>query len=146
MKDDAIAEIVGVILIIAITVAVAAVVASYALDLGSALKKPYQVYFNINRPSPNDSVVITNVGGTDQDFLKTIEISYTNATGIQTAFAQPNAIITSNSGYASGDLTNKSTTSFELSPSIVDSYGNCNVIVRGTFLDGTQQVLVRGTV
>ncbi len=42
-----VAEVVGVILILAITVAVAAIVAAYALGMGSSIKKPYEVYFTI---------------------------------------------------------------------------------------------------
>ena len=78
MKDDAVAEVVGVILIVAITVIIAAIVAAYAYNMVS-IKKPYQVYFKLDKPAPLDNVIITNAGGMDLSMLKTIEVSYTNA-------------------------------------------------------------------
>ena len=109
MKDDAAAEVIGVILIVAITVIIATIVAAFAFGMGSSIKKPYEVYFKLDKPAPMDYIVITNFGGTDLNMLHKLEISYTTASGIQTEFAEPSAIISSNPGHASGDLSNQIT-------------------------------------
>ena len=146
MKDDAVAEVIGVILIVAITVIVAAIVAAFAYNMVS-IKQPYQVYFKLDKPAPLDNVIITNAGGTtDLTMLKTIEISYTNAAGIQTSFDTPENIIAASSGHASGDLSNQITSSLLLDHTMVKPNGQCHVVVRGTFVDDTQQVLMQGDI
>lgn len=145
MKDDAVAEVIGVILIIAITVAIAALVAAYAFNMGS-IKKPYMVYFKLDKPAPLDNVIITNAGGTDLALLKKIEVSYTNISGVQTSFDTPDNIISTSSGHASGDLSNQITSSLNLDATMVEPNGLCHVVVRGTFADGSQQVLMQGDI
>ncbi len=98
MKDDAVAEVVGVILIIAITVVVAAIVAAFAMGMGSSIKKPYMVYYTLDRSTPSTNIIITNIGGPDIALLQKVEISYTNNLGQQTNFAEPAAIKTNNLG------------------------------------------------
>ena len=146
MKDDGVAEVIGVILIVAITVVVAAIVAAFALGMGSSIKKPSQVYFTLEKSAPNNFIVITNYGGTDLALLKTVDISYTDKFGIQTDFKTPAEIINSNPGLASGDLCVQYGTSLEIDPALVMSGGQCHVVVRGTFVDGSQHVLVTGDI
>lgn len=144
MKDDGASEVIGVILIVVITLVVAALVAAFAFNMGM-MKKSYQVYFTIDKPAPNDNISINNLGGTDLAFLKKIEISYTDATGVQTTFQTPDVIIAASGGHVSGDSNLLSQTSkLELDNTIVQPYGTCHVVVRGTFIDGTQQVLTTG--
>jgi len=145
MRDDAVAEVVGVILIVAITVIIAAIVAAYAYNMGT-IKKPYMVYFKLDKPAPLDNVIITNAGGTDLNLLKTIEVSYTNTAGIQTSFDTPANIIASSDGHASGDLSDQVTSSLLLDNTMVKPNGQCHVAVRGTFKDGTQQLLMTGDI
>ncbi len=47
MKDDGASEVIGVILIVVITLVVAALVAAFAFNMGM-MKKSYQVYFTID--------------------------------------------------------------------------------------------------
>ena len=145
MKDDAVAEVIGVILIVVITVVIAAIVAAFAFNMGS-IKKPYMVYFKLDKPAPLDNVIITNAGGIDLGLLQKIEISYTNVADMQTSFDTPENIISTSSGHASGDLSNQVTSSLNLDSTMVKPNGQCHVIVRGTFADGTQQVLMQGDI
>ena len=146
MKDDGAAEVIGVILIVAITVVLAAVIAAYAFGLGSSIKKPYQVYFSLSRSAPLNDVVITNYGGTDLSDLSAVEVSYTDNTGHQTDFQDPATIVTSNSPHASGALSTQYGTTLDLDSTIVNSYGSCRIVVRGTFKDGSKQVLLQGDI
>lgn len=147
MKDDAVAEVVGVILIIAITVVVAAIVAAFAIGMGSSIKKPYQVYFTLERSTPSTNIIITNIGGQDLKLLTGIEISYTDASGSQLDFHDPQYIIDHSSGLANGASTCMQVAdSLELDSSMVKPSGACHVVVRGNFVDGSQQVLMQGDV
>jgi len=145
MKDDAVAEVVGVILVVAITVVIAALVAAYAINMGT-IKKPYIAYYKLDKPAPLDNVIITNAGGTDLALLQKIEISYTNISGGQTPFNTPENIIATSGGHANGDLSNQITSSLHLDSTMVKPNGLCHVIIRGTFADGSQQVLMQGDI
>ncbi len=147
MKDDAVAEVVGVILIIAITVVIAAIVAAFAMGMGSSIKKPYTVYFKLDKSGPTGNITITNFGGKDLSYLQNpVEISYTNTAGVQTAFDTPANIIINTGGHAYGTLSNQFASEFELDTSIVQSDGQCHVIVIGNFTGGSQQVIMQGDI
>ncbi len=112
MKDDAASEVVGVILIVAITVVVAAVVAAFAFGMDNSIKKPHAVYFTVDRNNYNNDITITNIGGADLALLRDpVTISYTDSTGTQTTFDTPANIIASSGGLASGDLSKLSSNS-----------------------------------
>lgn len=146
MKDDAAAEVVGVILVVAITVVIAALVAAYAISMGSSIKQPYQVFFSLSKTAQNNDVVITNFGGTGLNVLTDIEVSYTDYNGHQTDFQDPQTIVTNNSPHASGYLSTQYGTTLDLDSTMVNPNGACHVVVRGTFKDGSQQLLLQGDV
>ena len=145
MRDDGAAEVIGVILIIGITVVIAAVVAAFAMGMGSSVKKNvYQAYFTIDRSDMYNDVTITNVGGKDINLLTdSIEISYTNATGVQTPYDTPSDIVADSGGLAHGDLSNLPASQLVLSPSMIDPNGQCHILIKGTFVDGDQQLLLQ---
>ncbi len=69
-NDDAVSAVIGVILMVAITVILAAVIAAFVFGMGSSIKKTYVVSFTIDRTSDGD-IVITNTGGPDVAKLAT---------------------------------------------------------------------------
>lgn len=147
MKDDAASEVIGVILIVAITVVIAAVVAAFAFGMNNSIKKPHAVYFTIDRNNINNDVTITNIGGPDISLLiDPVEISYTDSSGTQTGFDNPVNIISTSGGLASGDLSKLSTTQLTLDPTMIKPDGQCHIVIRGTFTDGTQQVLMQSDI
>lgn len=147
MKDDAAAEVIGVILIVVITVVVAAIVAAFAFGMNNSIKKPHAVYFTVDRNNMNNDITITNIGGPDISLLvDPVEISYTDSSGTQTGFENPTDIISASGGLASGDLSKLSATQLTLDPTMVKPDGRCHIVVRGTFTDGTQQVLMQSDI
>ena len=82
-NDEAVSAVIGVILMVAITVILAAVIAAFVFGMGSSIKKTYVVSITIERTSSGD-VYVTNTGGPDAGSLSslTIACSDTKASGV----------------------------------------------------------------
>ncbi len=79
-NDEAVSAVIGVILMVAITVILAAVIAAFVFGMGSSIKKTYIVSFTIDRTASGD-IVVTNTGGPDVNNLQSIPtVSYSGAT------------------------------------------------------------------
>ncbi len=129
-NDEAVSAVIGVILMVAITVILAAVIAAFVFGMGSSIKKTYVVSFTIDRTS-SGAVVVTNTGGPDVSKLTpqaAVPINVT-ITG-QTKANMDAAIATANGLCHVGD-----------SITITGVASNAHVIVSGTFLDGSSDVL-----
>ena len=95
-NDDAVSAVIGVILMVAITVILAAVIAAFVFGMGSSIKKTYTVSFTIDRSTANGGgIIVTNNGGPDVGKLAAtnpLKITYTavgvsGAAGAQTLYA-----------------------------------------------------------
>ncbi|MEM2895054.1 MAG: type IV pilin N-terminal domain-containing protein, partial [Archaeoglobaceae archaeon] len=68
MDEKGVSPVIGVILMVAITVILAAVIASFVFGLGGTVKRTYNVAFSVT--TVNQSyVVVTFQGGPDVQFL-----------------------------------------------------------------------------
>lgn len=61
--DDAVSPVIGVILMVAITVILAAVIASFVLGLGQQTSQPPQASFGFDYDSGNSIVTVSHEGG-----------------------------------------------------------------------------------
>ncbi|MDO9326153.1 MAG: type IV pilin N-terminal domain-containing protein [Methanoregula sp.] len=116
-NEDAVSPVIGVILMVAITVILAAVIAAFVFGMAGNISKTKTVAFTVQRTGAT-TVVITNNGGQDVSTLSSVVIS---------AGAVTNGAISTAVG---------STGAFAAGP------GPAHVIVTGTFTDGTSQVLL----
>jgi len=68
--DRAVSPVIGVILMVAITVILAAVIGAFVLDLGSGVQENAQAGANVDFDSTNDQVSITYSTNQNADYLK----------------------------------------------------------------------------
>jgi archaeal type IV pilus assembly protein PilA len=115
-NDEAVSPVIGVILMVAITVILAAVIAAFVFGMAGQLQKTKIVAVTPHRDTPTQ-ISVTNFGGQDITTLSRIDV-----TGDITGTV---GIVTGNQKIFTGLTT-----------------GTKHVIIVGTFTDGTQQVLL----
>ncbi|MDF1557115.1 MAG: type IV pilin N-terminal domain-containing protein [ANME-2 cluster archaeon] len=132
-NDDAVSPVIGVILMVAITVIMAAVIAALVFGVGSGVQKQYMVGAVISQISPSQ-IDVTYLGGGDADYVDFITVRVTTSDGvvINRYFNDKN----SSNGIA--DIE-PGTTSIVRSNNF--TYVD-HVTVIATFLDGSQQVIM----
>jgi flagellin-like protein len=119
-NDEAVSPVIGVILMVAITVILAAVIAAFVFGMAGNIQKTKIVSFSVSRPNPG-MVTVTFQGGQDAATL--------------------NATFWSVNGLAAGDDTNKTVGhSFTFAAA-----ANGHIVGVGTFTDGSKQVIVDTT-
>ena len=118
-KDDAVSPVIGVILMVAITVILAAVIAAFVFNMAGTINTSYIVVTTANQVTEND-IDITYQGGPDHDSLNWINISVDNTMEHQELNPDVGYTWTSANGSAERD----------------------HVIVAGHFVDGTEQVIL----
>ncbi len=125
MDEKGVSPVIGVILMVAITVILAAVIASFVFGMGSSVKKTYNVAVTAQQQGTN--VIVTLQGGPDVPSLSSINVTCTDSSGTSTT-ATLGTTVGSSVTLACG------------------TGGADRVLVVGTFQDGTQQVLLDTTV
>jgi flagellin-like protein len=122
-REDAVSPVIGVILMVAITVILAAVIAAFVFGMASGVSKTKTVAATATQVG-ND-IIVTWQGGQDNAYTSAYNISITNSANTQgNAHALP-AIV----GNAS-KFTNLGTSSQD------------HVVVSAAFTDGSQQVVL----
>ena len=135
-NNEGVSAVIGVILMVAITVILAAVIAAFVFSMSNNVGKTYTVAFTA-KTNAAGQIVVTNNGGADVASLKSVTITL-QPKGSSSAVTVMNAANTINQvgqsvTYISGQTYNSNT--------ITLSYPN-HIIVTGTFNDGTSQVLI----
>uniref|UniRef100_A0A7V3ZWH8 Type IV pilin n=1 Tax=candidate division WOR-3 bacterium TaxID=2052148 RepID=A0A7V3ZWH8_UNCW3 len=129
MDEKGVSPVIGVILMVAITVILAAVIASFVFGMGTSVKKTYNVAVTAQQSGSN--IIITVAGGPDVSAL-----SYLNITCIDSGGASDSLITQTATAWVGAVFTcvNKGTP------------GADRVIVVGHFADGTEQIILDTTV
>ena len=118
--EDAVSPVIGVILMVAITVILAAVIASFVFGMGGSLNKQYLVSATASQ-SDSSTVDFTYHGGPDHDLVVGLNYSV-NSSAITPVTSPSTGTTWSNSGNA--------------------STGRDHVVVSAYFSDGTEQVIL----
>ncbi|AFD00261.1 putative archaeal flagellin [Methanocella conradii HZ254] len=131
-NDEGVSAVIGVILMVAITVILAAVIAAFVFGMVGGVKKTYTVSVTVAR-APNGDILINNMGGNDAGLILNgsnngFTIAYTASSG---------NVVTEATDLAVGASYKISSTS---------AAPQCHVVVTGNFKDGTQQVLATADV
>jgi flagellin-like protein len=137
-NEDAVSPVIGVILMVAITVILAAVVAAYVFGMGSGVNKQYMVGAVITQIS-NSQIDITFMGGPDAGAVDYIEIHVTTSDGIVVPTHYFNGSNTNNPEPDGLPDVGPGSTSIVSSNNF--TYVD-HVTVTATFLDGSQQVIM----
>jgi flagellin-like protein len=121
--EDAVSPVIGVILMVAITVILAAVIAAFVFGMASGISKTKTVAATARQVSSD--VVVTWQGGTDNQQVKSYNVSLSNSLNtIKWERNLPPKV--GNSTTFAGDGTN----------------GQDHVVVSAAFQDGSQQVVL----
>ena len=124
-NEEGVSPVIGVILMVAITVILAAVIAAFVFQMPSTLNKTHLVSVTASQVNSED-IAITYQGGPDHASLETMNITITNT-------ADPEEIDTNSTDNPSVGFTYKSD---------IGTNGKDHIIVVATFTDNTQQVIL----
>ena len=133
-REDAVSPVIGVILMVAITVILAAVIAAFVFGMASGVQKTKTVAASARKMGT--TALITYEGGQDDAYLSYLNVSFAdNGTSFWTS---GNSIVhdaTSGTKPAVGQ-------SFVSSQFNNNFVGSTHILVTGGFNDGTQQVIM----
>jgi len=122
-EEDAVSPVIGVILMVAITVILAAVIAAFVFGMAGNIVKPRNVGATVRQIGMN--VVVTWQGGPDNSEVSNATILVTPSNGPQFATEMP------------GNLVGNTTTLMN-----VASGGADHIVVAANFIDGGSQVIL----
>ena len=124
-NEDAVSPVIGVILMVAITVILAAVIAAFVFGMAGNVSKTRSIAVTAQKSGQN--ILVTNNGGPDIQDLSVFNVSvaYNNGTN-----ANPTG------------LTNRVGSSIKFPNGTNPAGGKDHVIVTATFTDSTQQVVL----
>jgi flagellin-like protein len=123
-REDAVSPVIGVILMVAITVILAAVIAAFVFGMASGVSKTKSVAATARQTG--SSILVTWVGGQDNAMVSSYNISIVNSSGTTALVVVPGNSV-GNSTIVGGGI---------------GSPGQDHVTVVGVFTDGTQQVIL----
>jgi flagellin-like protein len=129
-NDDAVSPVIGVILMVAITVILAAVIAAYVFGMGGNLPTTYMVGAVVSQVS-DDQIDVTYMGGPDDDSVDYITVRITTSDGTEIPPVYLNG--TPGNAPSPGSISIISPGNFTY---------NDHVMVIATFLGGNQQVIM----
>ena len=129
-NDEAVSPVIGVILMVAITVILAAVIAAFVFGMAGQMQKAKSVAATVSQQT-TDTIIITYQGGQDAVSLETLNCTATQDDGTD---------ITQNVGTVGSEL--QVGTSVTLVASGSHFAGKNHVVAVGHFNDGTDQVIL----
>ena len=137
-NDEGVSAVIGVILMVAITVILAAVIAAFVFSMSNGVSKPYTVGITIKKDTAGN-ILITNVGGPDVGALDIVTVSYQVATGTPTKLgAAPDYNVADLLVVGGSEMIAESTIT---SDAAYTAGAQTHVIVTGQFKDGKNQVI-----
>ena len=141
--EDAVSPVIGVILMVAITVILAAVIGAFVFGMGSGIQKSYIVAATSSQMG--DDIIVTYNGGPDADQVKIITVT---AAGEATTTSDPKVpyeLVNTTTGSTNPGTVGASVT-FD-GDGAVDGGGGTggktdHVVVTAEFADGSTQVIL----
>jgi archaeal type IV pilus assembly protein PilA len=133
-NDEAVSPVIGVILMVAITVILAAVIAAFVFGMSGNISKTKVVASTVAQPDA-DRIVVTYQGGQDDATLSYVTVTAPNGTVYNTT-----AVI-GTLGTAVGMKPNVGASSILYAPSANGFAGRDHIVVVGVFSDGVSQVI-----
>ena len=148
-EESAVSPVIGVILMVAITVILAAVIGAFVFGMGGSLKKTYNVGVTATQTG-SDTVDVTFQGGPDAGLVQYIRVSI-DGTEFKRADAN-NATATDAAGNDVPAFGNSTSTDSVVSvgtavtlkdeDNTVISSGRDHVVATARFLDGSEQIVL----
>ena len=142
-NEEAVSPVIGVILMVSITVILAAVIAAFVFGMSGNITKTKVVSASINRP--NQSMIVATYSG-GQDAATLIGLNFTvNGQPAHLGITQPSGTQFVHDGAAAGGLVLNGDTSIPVGTSVyLMAPLTSNFIITGAFSDGTTQIILQG--
>jgi flagellin-like protein len=138
-NDEAVSPVIGVILMVAITVILAAVIAAFVFGMSGNISKTKTVAITVQKADSSTIVVMNNGGQDAATLVKLVATTVPAATGCNVVagnnitFVAPDCIFTAVPVPVGGNMRLTSAAAYNVRTSI---------IAVGTFNDGSNQVLL----
>jgi flagellin-like protein len=133
-NDEAVSPVIGVILMVAITVILAAVIAAFVFGMAGNISKTKVVAATAQKPDAQH-IVVTYQGGQDANTLKSIQWTLSPTTGTSSTLAMSN--MATSSTLVVGTSHTFSNAGFST---------KTHVVATAKFSDGSQQVILDNTI
>ena len=148
-SEDAVSPVIGVILMVAITVILAAVIGAFVLGMGSGIQKTYIVGVTAAQTNTN-RVDVTFQGGPDADMVNYMWVNIGNVPFGRADTTTSEATAASDNLVPTFGEDNSATVAVGTTVTLNDSAattdlitsGRDHLIVTATFMDGTKQVVL----
>ena len=144
-EEEAVSPVIGVILMVAITVILAAVIGAFVFGMGGSLKKTYMVGVTATQVD-STTIDVTFQGGPDADLVDHLNVTVGGVfyDADKSSDRWINTTETATNGFtidspSTGDMVSCSDSSDDDNPI---SSGRDHVIVTAEFADGSQQVVL----
>jgi archaeal type IV pilus assembly protein PilA len=138
-NDEAVSPVIGVILMVAITVILAAVIAAFVFGMSGNISKTKVVAVTVQQPTA-DKIVVTYQGGQDAQTLSNLNVTLTpGTTGVTYTFVPGDSTGQYGELVGAPVQVGASTTA---TASAGTFSGRDHVVATGIFTDGAQQVIL----
>jgi flagellin-like protein len=138
-NEDAVSPVIGVILMVAITVILAAVIAAFVFGMAGNIQKTKVVAATVSQPTAT-SIFVTYQGGQDAALFSFANVTVTSASCSAMSYSPSFA----GAGAWPGRLGNAvgCQTQISCTGAGTDFSGRDHIVVAGQFSDGSQQVIL----
>ena len=138
-EEDAVSPVIGVILMVAITVILAAVIGAFVFGMGSGVKKTYIVAATASQMG--DEIIVTYNGGPDADQVKIVTVTAAGEATDSSSPAIPQELV--NTTASIGSVGSSMTFVDDGSGGTAGTGGKTDhVVVTATFEDSSTQVIL----
>ena len=140
-NEEAVSPVIGVILMVAITVILAAVIAAFVFGMAGNIQKSHSVAATVSRPNAS-GITMTYQGGQDAATLNSLTVTVGGAAATFGTVVPTGVTITTNviTATAAAQSVPVGTSVY-----ITNAPTNSHVVVSGTFADGSTQVILDTT-
>ena len=143
-NDEAVSPVIGVILMVAITVILAAVIAAFVFGMSGNITKTKIVAATVQQPTAN-TIVVTYQGGQDAQSFSNGHVIVSDDAGLAlsaSADYTPAGVSCSPGPYCGNLTTQVGNSVTATAPGTRTFAGKNHVVVVGFFTDSTQQVII----
>jgi flagellin-like protein len=142
-NEEAVSPVIGVILMVAITVILAAVIAAFVFGMAGNIQKTKVVAATMSRPNAS-GVMVTYEGGQDAGTLVGLNLTVNGQYGIISVLPSGTSGSTATGSISLG--TGQTSIPVGVSVYLSNAPTTSNIVVTGTFADGTTQVILQNTI
>ena len=148
-NDEAVSPVIGVILMVAITVILAAVIAAFVFGMSGNITKTKVVAASVQQPTQNQ-IVVTYQGGQDSQSFNYATVTVTTEAGLAATYTAPastygngTTLVAQSTAAAPGLLAGPVGSTVTAAPATGATFSaKDHVVIVGFFTDSTRQVIM----